>query len=107
MTNTASSPRGRPFGWRKPPPTPRPDSAANVFTIELWCIGSGRSRTWLHSEWSAGRGPKRVRFGGKVLDGKLRGGTVTILESPREYFERVAREQLDSIAHGSGDAGRD
>lgn len=89
MTESVSSARGRPFGWRKPPPAPRPDSATSVFDIDRWCRDADCSRTWLHGEWAAGRGPKRVRAGGKVK----------ILESPREYFERVAREQgTDQVA---------
>jgi hypothetical protein len=83
MTNTASSARGRPFGWRKPALAARPDSSTAVYDIERWCRDSDCSRTWLHCEWAAGRGPKRVRAGGKVK----------ILESPREYFERLARER--------------
>jgi hypothetical protein len=46
-------------------------------------MDSERSRAWLYEEWAAGRGPRHVRVGGKV----------TILESPREFFERVARER--------------
>jgi hypothetical protein len=45
------------------------------------------SPSWLYAEWAAGRGPKRVRIGGKVK----------ILETPREYCERVAREHLGAI----------
>ena len=97
MTYTASATRVRAFGWRKPPPAARPDSSTSVFDIDRWCRDADCSRTWLHSEWAAGRGPKRVRAGGKVK----------VLESPREYFERVAHEQLDSEAHGPRDAERD
>jgi hypothetical protein len=87
MTDSASAPRGRAFGWRKPPPAARPETPTTVFDINRWCRDADCSRTWLHSEWAAGRGPKRVRAGGKVK----------VLESPREYFERVAA-QLPAIA---------
>ena len=54
-----------------------------VSDVRRWCRDGDFSRTWLYGEWAVGRGPKRVRIGGRVK----------ILESPREYCERVAREQ--------------
>lgn len=83
MTNTTATSRGRQQGWRKPPPRGRPDSSGNVYDIERWNLEGDTSATWLYGEWAAGRGPRRVRAGGKVK----------ILESPREYFERVAEQQ--------------
>jgi len=88
-SSTAYKPKGREPGWRKPPPPPRPDSSTNVFDIDRWCLEGDCSRTWLHEEWKAGRGPKRVRLGK---------GKVKIFEPPREYFERVAHEQVAAKA---------
>ena len=81
MTNIVAS--GRRIGWRKPPLAPRPHTETSVFDIDRWCLDGDFSRTWLYSEWAAGRGPKRVRIGGKVK----------IIETPREYCERIAIEQ--------------
>jgi hypothetical protein len=83
MPTNVSAPRGRPFGWRKPPIAKRPDSTTNVFSVDRWCLEADKSRAWLYSQWAAKKGPRRVRIG----------VTVTILESPLEYLERVAREQ--------------
>jgi hypothetical protein len=75
--------RGRQFGWRKPPLEDRPHTETSVFDIDRWCRDGDFSRTGLYAEWTAGRGPKRVRIGGKIK----------IIESPREYCERIALDQ--------------
>jgi hypothetical protein len=61
----------------------------SVSDVRRWCRDGDFSRTWLYGEWAVGRGPKRVRIGSRVK----------ILESPREYCERVAREQMTATTH--------
>lgn len=88
MGNSTVEPvrRGRQTGWRKPPLEDRPHTETSVFDIDRWCRDGDFSRTWVYAEWTAGRGPHRVRIGGKVK----------ITESPREYCERIARDQVAS-----------
>lgn len=80
--NNQSAARGRREGYRKPRPAPR-ERPPSVADLAAWCADGDFSRTWVYGEWAQGRGPKRVRIGGKVK----------ILETPREYCERVARQQ--------------
>jgi hypothetical protein len=62
---------------------PRLSTEGTVWDVKRWCLGADFSRTWLYEEWALGRGPRRVRIGGKVK----------ILETPREYCERISKEQ--------------
>jgi len=71
---------------------PRGYTEGTVSDVRRWCRDGDFSRTRLYGEWAAGRGPKRVRIGGRVK----------ILESPREYCERVAREQGSVATHPTG-----
>jgi len=81
-TNSRDNPRRRAKGSL----SPRPHTEGSVWDIKRWCLDGDFSRTWLYGEWASGRGPKRVRVGGKVK----------ILEAPREYCERVSKEQVAS-----------
>lgn len=91
MSNHESSKRlGRRVGWRKPPLGSRPPSEDQTFSIERWCIDADVARTLLYDWWASGKGPTRVRLGGRVF----------ITESPREFFARVAQEQTEPPASG-------
>jgi hypothetical protein len=70
-------------GYKKPPPTGQLENPQGLWDCNNWCKASGFSKTKLYALWRTGIGPKRVVIG----------SSVRILESPREYAERIAREQ--------------
>jgi hypothetical protein len=93
--NAKFSPRSRPGrlpGAPNNPKPPRPpDSTDCAYTTAQWCQALPTSRSNLFRLWTLDRGPRWVRFGSERR----------IVESPRGYLERLAREGAE---HGGGTA---
>jgi hypothetical protein len=78
--------RGRAVGWRKPPIPSRQDSSGCTYSVERWCRDADLSKTLLYALFAGREGPRNTRIGGRRL----------IIESPREYTERLSRERSTS-----------
>ena len=78
--------KGRAYGWRKHPVKPRANTGDSCWSIERWICACDMSRSALYSLWKAGRGPQRVRIGGRTY----------VLETPREFCGRIALEQSNA-----------
>jgi hypothetical protein len=74
---------GRRPGQRNRALPDRAEDSGNVFSAKRWCLGAEKSRSWLYNRWKNGGGPRFVKVGSDRV----------ILESPQEYFRRVAKEQ--------------